>query len=41
MSEDNMALEQRNKTWQGFVRLMTLSGAATMIVLAILWATVY
>ena len=40
MSEQHMNLEQRWKTWGGFLKLMTYSGAATAIALLIMWWTI-
>jgi hypothetical protein len=37
MSEQHMNLDQRMKTWGGFLKLMTYSGAATVVVLLLMW----
>lgn len=40
MSEQHMNLDQRMKTWAGFLKLMTYSGTAAVIVLALMWWTI-
>lgn len=37
MSEQHMNLDQRWKTWGGFLRLMTYSAVAIAIALLIMW----
>jgi hypothetical protein len=37
MSEEHMNLDQRMKTWGGFLKLMTYSGTATAVVLLLVW----
>jgi hypothetical protein len=39
MSDEIMNLERRWKTWGGFLRLMTYSGVAVTIILALMWWT--
>ncbi|MEH6754894.1 MAG: aa3-type cytochrome c oxidase subunit IV [Alphaproteobacteria bacterium] len=40
MSEQHANLDQRMKTWDGFLKLMTYSGAAVVIVLLLMWWTI-
>ena len=40
MSEQHLNLEQRTKTWEGFLKLMAYSGVATTIVLLLMWWTI-
>lgn len=40
MSEQHMNLDQRMKTWGGFLKLMSYSGIAVTIVLLLMWWTI-
>jgi hypothetical protein len=40
MSEDHSNIEQRMKTWEGFLKLMTYSSVAIVIVMLIMWWTI-
>ena len=37
MSEEHMNIDQRMKTWDGFLKLMTYSGAAATVTLLLMW----
>jgi len=40
MSEDRSNIEQRMKTWEGFLKLMTYSGIAITITMLLMWWTI-